>query len=381
MKIVFINNLYKPYVRGGAEKVVEQRALKALEQNNEVTIITLAKNKSEHNQVFWDGKIKIIRIYPKNIFTYFDLNKHGYLTKLIWHFIDIFGCARYLQQILLSEKPEVVETHNLMGVGVYKIYKVLKSIKSGIKWNHYLHDVQLVEPSGVLSWDHKRDNILQKIYAGIMKRNFRNVDQVISPSKFLQEFYKERRFFQSSEFIVLSSQSAIVEQKKINSNKTFLFVGSLVEHKGVKVLMKVWDEICSNYSRHSRESGNPTPQKDSSFRGNDVWKDSHFFLNIVGDGELRREVKEWAKNKKNVQVFGRLEGDKLENVYQQSDVLIMPSVCLENCPTVILEAQKYGLQIIASDTGGVRELVSEESLFEPGNVEELVNKITLISQI
>ena len=42
---------------------------------------------------------------------------------------------------------------------------------------------------------------------------------------------------------------------------------------------------------------------------------------------------------------------------------------------IILEAQRYGLQIIASDTGGVRELVSEESLFEPGNVKGLIEKI------
>jgi len=117
MKIVFINNLYKPYARGGAERVVEQRALEALEKGDDVTVITLAKNKSEHKQIFWDGKIKIIRIWPKNIFSYFDLAKHNFFTKLVWHLIDIFGSSRDLQQILLSEKPDVVETHNLMGVG------------------------------------------------------------------------------------------------------------------------------------------------------------------------------------------------------------------------------------------------------------------------
>lgn len=357
MKKIFINNLYFPYARGGAETVVRERAKKVLEQGDEVTVITLAKNKTEHNQVFWDGKIKVIRIWPKNIFSYFDLNKHNYFVKLIWHFIDIFGCVPELKQILLSEKPNVVETHNLIGLEFYKVNKVLKSIKSGIKWNHYLHDVQLVEPSGILAWNHKKDNLAQKIYSAIIKKRMGNPDQVISPSEFLKEFYQKRGFFKSSEFIVLSSQ--IVIGKKDNSEPRipnqklrFLFVGSLVEHKGIRVLIKTWERL-----------------------GNGEWGMGNEMLYIVGNGDLGAEVAEWAKNKKNVQVLGRLEGEQLENVYKQSDVLIMPSICLENRPTVILEAQKYGLQIIASDTGGVKELVSEESLLEPGNVEELVKKI------
>lgn len=370
MKIVFINNLYKPYARGGAERVVEQRALEALDRGDEVVVITLAKDESEHKQVFWDGKIKVVRIYPKNIFSYFDLAKHNFFTKLVWHLIDIFGSSQDLQNILKTEKPDVVEMHNLVGLN-------RNIVPKDFVWHHYLHDVQLVEPSGVLAWNHKQDTFLQKIYVGIMKRNFSDVNQVILPSKFLQEFYQKRGFFNSSEFIVLSSQPVIIEQKKINSNKIFLFVGSLVEHKGSRVLMQAWDLL--NDGQHPPTSLKGEIKEISmalefSPRGG-YPEDEGCWLNIVGDGDLRTEIEEWAKNKKNVQVLGRLEGEQLENVYKQSDVLIMPSVCLENRPTVILEAQKYGLQIIASDTGGVRELVSGGSLFEPGNVGELVNKI------
>jgi len=132
MKIVFINNLYKPYARGGAERVVEERAHSALARSDEAVVITLAKNKSEHKQVFWDGKIKVIRIWTKNIFSYFDLSKHSYLIKLIWHFIDIFGCTRDLQQILLSEKPDVVETHNLVGTQCRNFKFQISNFKSKI---------------------------------------------------------------------------------------------------------------------------------------------------------------------------------------------------------------------------------------------------------
>lgn len=353
MKIVFINNLYQPYARGGAETVVKERAGQAVDRGDEVIVITLAKDKTEHNQVFWDGKIKIIRIWPRNIFSYFDLNKYNFFFKLVWHFVDIFnwGSTKVIKNILTQEQPDVVETHNLMGTGSYQVHKVLKSSS---KWIHYLHDIQLIEPSGILPWNHQKDNLAQKIYSTIIKRRMGNPDEVISPSKFLKDFYQERGFFKSSEFLVLSSQIVIEKnEKQKNLEIKFLFVGSLVKHKGIEILMKAWNQVDEDKVK----------------------------LNIVGDGDLRAEVEEWAKNKKSVQVLGRLEGNELENIYKQSDVLIMPSICLENRPTVILEAQKYGLQIIASDTGGVKELVNEKDLVEPGNVEELVNKITLISQI
>jgi glycosyltransferase involved in cell wall biosynthesis len=128
--------------------------------------------------------------------------------------------------------------------------------------------------------------------------------------------------------------------------------------------MQAWDLV-----RHSRESGNLGSLKDPHFRGDDV------VLHIVGSGILENEVKEWSKTKHNVTVHGRLEGAELDQVYEQCQILIFPSICLENCPTVIVEALEKGLEVIASDTGGVGELVSEESLVEPGKIEDLRLKI------
>ena len=93
---------------------------------------------------------------------------------------------------------------------------------------------------------------------------------------------------------------------------------------------------------------------------------------------MRPQVEEWAKNFNNVNVYGRLEKEELEKVYENCDILIFPSICLENRPTVILEALQHGLLIIASDTGGVRELVrpNEDAwLFMPGSATELVKRM------
>jgi glycosyltransferase involved in cell wall biosynthesis len=57
---------------------------------------------------------------------------------------------------------------------------------------------------------------------------------------------------------------------------------------------------------------------------------------------------------------------------------VLPSECYENLPTVILEAWQYGVPVIASELGGMAELIKSGSggvSFEAGNVESLVAKV------
>lgn len=59
-----------------------------------------------------------------------------------------------------------------------------------------------------------------------------------------------------------------------------------------------------------------------------------------------------------------------------ADVFIMPSL-FENQSSVILEALSMGLPVVASETGGIPQMVTENvgSLFEPGNYYELAKQI------
>ncbi len=354
MKTVFINNLYKPYAV--AEEVVQKRAREAVGRGEEAVVITWGP---------WQGwgswkprkgiedDVLIYRFWVPNIFSYRNLSKHNMFWRLLWHKIDLFNfwSGRIIKNIIKEEKPDLLETHNLMGIG-YQLG--IKNKESGVKWKHYLHDVQLVEPSGVLAWDHMKENILQKIYSSIMKRKFRNVNFVISPTEFLKHFYEERDFFKYAEIQVQNSLQpsafSLQKQKEIGDRPKFLFVGSLVKHKGLHVLMEAWENI----------------------------KDKGQELHIVGSGVMKEEINTWAKTQENVSVYGRLENEKLESVYRESDILIFPSVCIENNPTVIHEAVHYGLGIIAADTGGVREVLLDGDnswLYIPDDVEELIKKI------
>ena len=186
-----------------------------------------------------------------------------------------------------------------------------------------------------------------------MKRKFAGVDEVVCPSKFLAEFYQSRGFFKQAEWNIVACDNGVVlrHMNIVHSPSSivrFIYVGSLVDHKGIRILMEAWDGIEGKGSR---------------------------MLHIVGDGTLRKEVEGWSKSKTNVYFHGRLEGDILEEIYNKCDVLIFPSICLENRPTVIIEALERGLRVIASNTGGVSELVSDDSLVEPSNVQKLKIRI------
>lgn len=69
---------------------------------------------------------------------------------------------------------------------------------------------------------------------------------------------------------------------------------------------------------------------------------------------------------------------RLSNALRAIDALVVPSVWYENSPNVILEAYAHGIPVIASDLGGMAELVRHEEsglLFRPGDARDLARQI------
>jgi glycosyltransferase involved in cell wall biosynthesis len=99
---------------------------------------------------------------------------------------------------------------------------------------------------------------------------------------------------------------------------------------------------------------------------------SYFYL-ILGDGPLRNVLEQLINNyelNSNVQIFGHVENVK--DFLNISDILIHSSKG-EGCSNAILEAMASGLPIVASNTGGTKEIVNMENgyLFEYQEVNEL----------
>ncbi|MFH1661825.1 MAG: glycosyltransferase [Candidatus Falkowbacteria bacterium] len=344
MKICLINNLYKPYNRGGAERVVEIISDELQKQEHEVFIISTKPFLKKSNLIAKNYYINSL---------YYNLNKISKFLRLFFHIYNIFNVKNYfkIKSILKKEKPDIVMTHNLVGVG-FLIPKLIKSLK--IKHIHTLHDIQLLHPSGLMIYGKEKiiNSFFAKIYQAICRNIFKSPDVVISPSSWLMKMHYNKGFFKDSKKVILSNPVIFKnnknrEIKNYNKKFNFLYVGQLEKHKGILFLINVFKKI--NNSE----------------------------LIVIGDGNCPV-----SKNNKNIKFLGKLKNSEVNKLMREADALIMPSLCYENSPTVIYEAFANGLPVISSNIGGAPELLKDGAgiLFKAGDGNDLIEKINYATE-
>lgn len=80
----------------------------------------------------------------------------------------------------------------------------------------------------------------------------------------------------------------------------------------------------------------------------------------------------------NVILMGHLDRDSLNVFYEQCKFIVVPSICYEGFPGVIIEAMSHSKPVIASNIGGLIEIVEHQKnglIFKTGNSESLKNAI------
>jgi glycosyltransferase involved in cell wall biosynthesis len=347
-KICVINSLYQPHHRGGVEVVVQRIVDGLAAAGHQVIVITLGR----HQSVQKTGRVTVYRIKPFNVFSFLDISKRPIWLRLLWHPLDVFNIsgAAQVKKILLQEKPAVVFTHNLKGLS-YLIPRTIK--KLGLVNIHTLHDVQLSRPSGLIFYGAEKPFlVIDKIYEKICRRLFANPDVIISPSRWLLDYYKRRGFFYESEQVILPNP--VVFQKVPTRRRpegkervvTFLYVGQLQRSKGVILLLEACRKIA-------------VPR----------WK-----LLIAGSGTLETQIKKASNGDQRLEFLGWVSPTQLPEVYRQADLTVIPSLCYENSPTVVSESLVANVPVIAADIGGIGELVEDNYngfTFAPGNQKNL----------
>jgi glycosyltransferase involved in cell wall biosynthesis len=133
---------------------------------------------------------------------------------------------------------------------------------------------------------------------------------------------------------------------------TFGFLGSVNPQKGLEVLISAFREYRSNRFR-------------LVVRGNM----QHF-------PKYAKRVRAFASLDPRINFMGPFAHDELPGVLSSIDVLVVPSVWYENTPFVVLEAFGSGRPVVASDLGGLSELVDEGvngKRFRAGDPGDLLN--------
>ena len=112
--------------------------------------------------------------------------------------------------------------------------------------------------------------------------------------------------------------------------------------------------------------------------------DKSVHLIVVGDGKDAINYRELVDNlalTSQVHFLGIIPHNELPSVYAAADIFILPSVIQEAFPLVVLEAMACGKPAIVSNLPGVRSMVDDGEngyLVQPGNLQDLVNKIKLL---
>lgn len=132
-----------------------------------------------------------------------------------------------------------------------------------------------------------------------------------------------------------------------------LYVGKLVEGKGVEVLLRAFAKLYNNLS-----------EKELS-------------LLIVGEGREREKFEALSEKldiKQKVKFLGFIDDmHRLSHIYANSDIVVVPSTYPEGVPRVIDEALLHGTPVIASAVGGIPSKYSagEVVLVNPDEENEL----------
>ena len=120
-------------------------------------------------------------------------------------------------------------------------------------------------------------------------------------------------------------------------------------------------------------------------------KRSDWICWIVGDGECRSELEKIVKNS-NLQKDVLFMGNRLDvpALLKKADIIVLPSL-LENLPFAVMEAQLAGKAVIATNAGGLPEMINNNMtgfICEKGNSDEiylnlikLLNNESLLQQI
>jgi len=153
--------------------------------------------------------------------------------------------------------------------------------------------------------------------------------------------------------------------KKLSSTSNnyfnILFAGRLTEQKGIDILCEIINKINRRINSNSIDS-------------------NKVIFHIAGSGEFDWKIEKLSKRYPNIKYYGHVSQKRMKELYQISDLVIVPSRW-ETVSYVCLEAQSFGIPVIASRVSGPKDIVIDGKtgyLIEPNDVDSFVNAILYI---
>jgi len=267
----------------------------------------------------------------------------------------LFKSSRMRQ--ILEQPFDVINYHNISLVGGPKVLE----LGTGIKL-YTMHEYWLVCPTHVLFRFNRAPctrphcltcSLYQKRppqwwrYLGLLESAAKHVDAFIALSSFSQGEHRQMGFnfpivhipgFVASTGPALPAPADVVGTAQ--GEPYFLFVGRLEKLKGLQTLIPL-------FRRHRQAR-----------------------LLIAGSGTYEPRLRQLAGGSPNIRFLGHLSERRLQGLYEHAVALIVPSLCFELFPLVIVEAFTHRTPVIARHLGALAELVEQSGGGFAYNTEE-----------
>jgi glycosyltransferase involved in cell wall biosynthesis len=369
MKILICNSYF--YRRGGAETYT--LALGELLKSRGHDVLFFAMEHPENLEC--DEKS-----YFVDYIDYPTLNENkslsaawAVLSRSIWY----PEARRQIRKLIKAERPDIVHIQNIHAHITPAILPEIRKFDIPIVWT--LHDFKIICPeNSFYSIDRiceecrgsrfyrcainrcKKKSLAasamasMEAYAHTFMGTCKKVDRFVSPSKFLKSKFEEFGWV-TPRIDFVRNFLPDLGQPSYGGKGYGVFTGMLREVKGVTTLL---DAL--------KKAGDPK-----------------FY--IAGDGPIRQQLHDKAAKLglNNLRFLGHLDKEPLGELVRDADFSVVPSEWYENCPYAVLELMAAGKPVIASELGGLKELVEHREtgmLFKPKDSSQLAESISALSR-
>lgn len=338
MSILVLSPFFRPNV-GGAETHLNDLC-EFFRAKHKVFVVTYqpltSKIKSQNIEI--SENLEIFRLPWFSGTLFFDLEKYPileflYLTPALLSFSLLFFARR-------RKEINVIHAHGLNATLIAKFLGKL----FGKRVVTTVHTVYNVGPlmSRMIKWVY----ISSSVILALSERSKLNLMQLGIPENKIKI---SRQWVDQNKFKPLH-YNHFKREKGLDQTFVVLFVGRLIEAKGIRILLEVASKMEQNI----------------------------VFL-FLGDGPLKSVTKNAAHSHSNIAFVGKVSEEDLIKYYNIADVFVIPSTQVEGAPRVAMEALSCGVPVLASNKGCLPDLINPNVgwLIEP-SVECFLEKILQI---
>lgn len=336
MKILAIHNFHRKGSASGDDQVFNKETVLLESHQNSVVKYTTSNDEFDNSSI---------------------IKKFFYTFGMVWSFKHYYS----VDKLIKKNRPDIVHIHTFFPLLSPSILYAAK--RNNIPVVATLHDTRFVCPCATSLRGAKlcnkcgdghyfrmckygcfKGSYLQSFlvacvfkYHRIRKSFYKQIDKYICLNEnqiqlLIDTGFDRNKIIKKYNFV---SDTEQIDKRIFKYNglpkRYSVFYGRIGEEKGVKILMKIWDD--------SRMNQIP--------------------LVVMGSGPLEKEFQAWSEKHKNVLFLGYTQHEKCLNIVRNCEFVIFPSIWYEGCSMVEIESQSLGKGIIATDLGFSSEAIQD----------------------